>query len=77
MTEESSYEKGLMHGQHSKRFYWILGGSLLAVGMIAGLFIAPDEWPVWRQLLAGGLFGLWSGFCVFAWHLLLYGTVEE
>ena len=76
-STQSVYEKDLYHGQHSNRFFWILGAVLLVGGMIGGYFVAPDDWSLWRQLLAGGMFGLWCGYCVFAWHLLFYGTVES
>lgn len=77
MSDVPQYEHGLMHGQHTKRFYWILGAVCLGGGMLGGYFIAPEEWSIVRRLLAGAFTGLWSGFCVFAWHLLFYGTVEE
>lgn len=77
-TPDNGYEKAeMLHGQHRNRFYWILGTFLIVVGMISGYFIGPDDWPLWRQLLAGGMFGIWCGYCVFAWHLLFYNTVEE
>ena len=74
---ETQYERGPTHGQHTRKFYWILGVSLVVIGMIGGVLIAPDDWHLVRKLLAGALFGLWSGFCVFAWHTLTDTIVEE
>lgn len=66
-----------MHGQHTRRFYWALAASLIVIGMIGGYIIGPDDWHIARSMFAGALFGLWSGYCVFAWHMLTDDIVEE
>jgi hypothetical protein len=65
-----------MHGQHTKRFYWILIGSLLVLGALGGWLLSPDDWHIARKLLGGTLVALWCGFCVFAWHTLT-DSIEE
>ncbi len=75
--EEREIERGPTHGQHTKRFYWILTASVLTLGMAGGLILGPDDWHVARKLLGGALTGLWCGFCVFAWHMLTDSIVEE
>ena len=76
MTQSSKYETGPMHGEHTRRFYVIGATILIVAGMIGGYLLGPDDWHIARSMFAGAMVGLWSGFCVFAWHMLL-GTIEE
>lgn len=73
---ENEFEHGLMHGEHTMRFYVLGALVLIVVGAAAGVVLAPSDWHPLRSVLGGSLTGLLMGFCVFAWHMLL-GTVEE
>jgi hypothetical protein len=40
--------------------------AITALAAIGGLFLAPEEWPVIRKLLAGGMAGAFVAFCMVA-----------
>jgi len=72
-----SPDQELGYGQHNKRTYYIGTAVFFVAGVIVGQFVLPEEWPLWRELAAGGVMGLWCGFCIFMWRFLFFGDAEE
>lgn len=74
---EQSTQPELGYGQHTRRAYIIGTVVFLLAGIVVGQFVLPVEWPMWRQLAAGAVMGLWCGFCIFMWRFLFFGDAEE
>jgi hypothetical protein len=61
------------YGEHTRATYIYGTLAFLITGAIVGAIVLPADWSLIRQLAGGGIMGLWSGFCIFAWRFLFYG----
>lgn len=74
-SDEAAPDLG--YGQHTRATYVLGTVAFLVLGAGVGVLVLPEEWPLWRQIGAGGIMGLWSGFCIFMWRFLFFGDAEE